>query len=125
MAVKVLVIDDEPDLELLVRQRFRKKVRDGVYDFVFARNGAEALERLREIRPSVILLDLMMPVMDGQKFREVQLARPEIASIPTLLLTADARATEAARRMSVAGLLAKPIALSHLLDVVRSYCPRA
>jgi sigma-B regulation protein RsbU (phosphoserine phosphatase) len=66
MAVKVLVIDDEPDLEVLVRQRFRKQIRDGEYDFVFARNGAEALDRLRaDPDVEVVLTDINMPVMDG------------------------------------------------------------
>jgi phosphoserine phosphatase RsbU/P len=66
MAVKVLVIDDEPDLELLVRQRFRKKIRDGEYDFAFARNGEEALEKLRDDPEiEVVLTDINMPVMDG------------------------------------------------------------
>jgi sigma-B regulation protein RsbU (phosphoserine phosphatase) len=66
MAVKVLVIDDEPDLELLVRQRFRKQVRDGEYDFAFARNGEEALVKLRDDPEiEVVLTDINMPVMDG------------------------------------------------------------
>src|SRR4051812_6741213 len=43
MASKILVVDDEPDLELLVRQRFRREMREGVYEFLFARNGEEAL----------------------------------------------------------------------------------
>ncbi len=63
---KVLITDDEADLELLIRQRFQKQIRQKTYDFAFARNGAEALERLdqdREIR--VVMTDLNMPVMDG------------------------------------------------------------
>ena len=43
ITVKILVVDDEPDLESLVRQRFRKQVRDKVYTFAFAQNGAEAI----------------------------------------------------------------------------------
>ena len=66
MPAKILVTDDEADLELLVRQQFHKQIRQKEYEFLFARNGAEALERLeaeREIR--VVLTDLNMPVMDG------------------------------------------------------------
>lgn len=66
MTEKMLVVDDEPDLESLIRQRFRKKIRDGEYDFVFASNGLEALARLLEHKDiGVILSDINMPEMDG------------------------------------------------------------
>jgi phosphoserine phosphatase RsbU/P len=66
MSEKMLVVDDEPDLESLIRQRFRKKIRDGEYDFVFAHNGLEALARLLEHKDiGVILSDINMPEMDG------------------------------------------------------------
>ena len=66
MPEKMLVVDDEPDLESLIRQRFRRKIRDGEYDFVFARNGLEALARLLEHKDiGVILSDINMPEMDG------------------------------------------------------------
>jgi sigma-B regulation protein RsbU (phosphoserine phosphatase) len=63
---KILIADDEPDLELLVRQRFRRQIRDHFYDFHFAHNGAEALEKVKEDPEiSVVLTDINMPVMDG------------------------------------------------------------
>lgn len=66
MPEKMLVVDDEPDLESLIRQRFRKKIRDGEYDFVFARNGLEALGSLLEHNDiGIILSDINMPEMDG------------------------------------------------------------
>ncbi|MDB5019582.1 MAG: adenylate/guanylate cyclase response regulator [Pedobacter sp.] len=63
---KILVVDDEADLELLVKQKFRKKIRDNTYEFVFAQNGVEALEKVKE-HPDldIILSDINMPVMDG------------------------------------------------------------
>jgi len=63
---KILVVDDEPDLELLVKQKFRRKIRENIYEFVFAQNGEEALERINE-HPDVdiVLSDINMPVMDG------------------------------------------------------------
>jgi len=63
---KILVVDDEADLEILVKQKFRKKIRENIYEFVFAQNGAEALERVKE-HPDldIILSDINMPVMDG------------------------------------------------------------
>jgi len=63
---KILVVDDEADLEILVKQKFRKKIRENIYEFVFAQNGEEALERIKE-HPDleVVLSDINMPVMDG------------------------------------------------------------
>ncbi|HTN87437.1 MAG TPA: protein kinase [Sorangium sp.] len=66
---KILVIDDEPDVPLLVRQRFRQQIRKSVYDFVFATDGETALEQLRK-HPDidVVLSDICMPGMDGLTF---------------------------------------------------------
>ncbi|MCD8739910.1 response regulator [Mucilaginibacter roseus] len=63
---KILVVDDEADLELLVKQKFRRKIRENIYEFIFAQNGAEALEKVKE-HPDldIILSDINMPVMDG------------------------------------------------------------
>lgn len=66
MPVKFLVVDDEPDVEFLIRHRFRSKIRAGEYDFVFAGNGAEALDRLGEHDDvAIVLSDINMPKMDG------------------------------------------------------------
>jgi phosphoserine phosphatase RsbU/P len=66
MNVKIMVVDDEVDLEPMIRQKFRRQIRDGVYDFVFAHNGLEALAKLIE-QPDIrlILSDINMPEMDG------------------------------------------------------------
>lgn len=66
MPHKILVVDDEPDLELLVRQKFRKQIRDKEFEFFFAHDGAVALEKIRqEPEIDVVLSDINMPVMDG------------------------------------------------------------
>lgn len=63
---KILVVDDEADLEVLIKQKFRKKIRENAYQFVFALNGLEALERLEEHRDvDIVLSDINMPEMDG------------------------------------------------------------
>ena len=63
---KILVVDDEADLEMLVKQKFRKKIRENIYEFIFASNGEEALKKVKE-HPDldIILSDINMPVMDG------------------------------------------------------------
>ncbi|MGZ3750859.1 MAG: adenylate/guanylate cyclase domain-containing protein [Mucilaginibacter sp.] len=63
---KILVVDDEADLELLVKQKFRRKIRENIYEFVFAQNGEDALLKLEE-NPDidVMLSDINMPIMDG------------------------------------------------------------
>ncbi|WP_075207579.1 protein kinase domain-containing protein [Archangium violaceum] len=68
-ASKILVIDDEPDVELLMRQRFRKFIRDKVYELIFASDGEDALEKLRQHPDTdVVLSDINMPRMDGLTF---------------------------------------------------------
>ena len=64
--VKILVVDDEPDLEVLIKQRFRKKIRENEYSFVFAANGRHALEQLQAHQDvDIVLSDINMPEMDG------------------------------------------------------------
>jgi len=63
---KILVVDDEVDLEVLVKQKFRKKIRDNDYQFLFAHNGVEALETIQSNQDlDIVLSDINMPVMDG------------------------------------------------------------
>lgn len=63
---KILVVDDEADLEALVKQKFRRKIRENVYEFVFAQNGEDALQKVSE-HPDldIVLSDINMPIMDG------------------------------------------------------------
>ena len=80
---KILVVDDEPDLEHLVRQRMRRDVRAGRYAFVFAHNGVEALERLNEDQEiDMVLTDINMPKMDGLTLLEqIPKVDPNIRSV--------------------------------------------
>ena len=66
MSYKILIVDDEPDLELLIRQKFRRHIREGKFEFSFAGNGQEALDKLdRDKEIDLVLSDINMPVMDG------------------------------------------------------------
>ncbi|WP_437307165.1 protein kinase domain-containing protein [Sorangium sp. So ce388] len=107
---KILVIDDEPDVPLLVRQRFRQQIRKSVYDFVFATDGETALEQLRK-HPDidVVLSDICMPGMDGLTF----LSRvAEINPIvPTVMVSAygDMTNIRTAMNRGAFDFLVKPI----------------
>ena len=88
-----------------------------------AANGLQALDRLRTgTRACVILLDLMMPVMDGWEFRDKQLEDPSLAAIPVVVLTADGNAKAKAQKMNAALGMAKPVRLDDLIQVIVKYC---
>ncbi len=103
MGFSILIVDDEPDLADLFRQRFRREVRQGHYVLHFATSGEEGLRRLAEIGPEliVILSDINMPGMDGLALlREIKRRRPEL---PVVMVTAYGddermRTREGARR---------------------------
>ena len=114
---RILVVEDDTDL----RQSICSVLSDAGYTSWPAENGEVALERAREERPCVILLDLMMPIMNGWEFRSEQLRDPDLSSIPVVIMTADGRAADKARTLH-ADYLRKPIHLDALLDLVNEYC---
>jgi CheY-like chemotaxis protein len=115
----VLVVDDNDD----VRDAIIAALEIAGYQAVGAENGAVALAHLRDegLRPGLILLDLMMPEMDGLEFREQQLRCEDLARIPVVVVSAFGRQT-AVRALGVADYLAKPIDFQRLLDVVAQHC---
>ena len=116
----VLVVEDDPD----VREAIAEVLVDCHYKPLHASNGAEALERLRAapIPPCVILLDVMMPTMDGWQFRAEQQRDPAVRDIPVVVLSAHADGADAAAKMAAAGYLKKPVALDALLGAVEQFC---
>lgn len=83
--VTILVVDDEPDVLFLLRLTLEA----AGYSVVEAAHGAEALETIRETRPTLIITDLMMPVMDGRELIRRVRSRPETADVPIMLLSAN------------------------------------
>jgi CheY-like chemotaxis protein len=114
----VLVVDDEPDL----RQLTANLLINHGFDVVIAQHGREALQRLREHCPDLVLLDLNMPVMDGWQFRAAQarLVDSHLVNIPVLILTGADGASEHAATLHAVGLIEKPFHPDHLLDAVRT-----
>jgi CheY-like chemotaxis protein len=112
MGVSILVVDDEPDVPDLFRQRFRREARQGQYVLHFAASGEEALDQLAdEIEPQliVILSDINMPGMDGlELLREVKQRRPDL---PVMMVTAygDDERRRRAAEFGAAQFITKPV----------------
>jgi two-component system, chemotaxis family, chemotaxis protein CheY len=115
----VLVVDDDRD----IREVLTDALEAEGYRVVTAADGQEALDWLRSgARPCIILLDLMMPKMDGIQFRTEVLNDAELACIPVVVLSADPSAIVAAKSLSFAGSLRKPVPLEALLAAVHAHC---
>jgi CheY-like chemotaxis protein len=117
---RVLVVEDDAD----IRESLIEILEESGFPTVGAANGHEALERLRGPgqAPCLILLDLMMPVMDGISFRREQLKTPELAGIPVVVLSAYRDIEEKAKDLNVAAFVKKPLDLDDLIGVARRYC---
>jgi CheY-like chemotaxis protein len=90
------------------------------YEVRTAEHGQAALDLLTRWRPGVILLDLLMPVLDGWGFRAHQLRDEQLAAIPVVLLSTVSGVEREARNLGVAACLPKPCDLDHLLTTVRA-----
>ena len=114
----VLLVEDDADVAEAVLDVL---MEDG-YQVAHASNGREALDLLLHAQPepSVILLDLMMPEMDGMQFRDAQLRDPRLAQIPVVVLSADRTLAEKARALGIENFVAKPLEPEQLLTIVRS-----
>ncbi|HWZ68560.1 MAG TPA: response regulator [Stellaceae bacterium] len=117
MSVSILVVDDEPDVADLFRQRFRRETRQGKYVLHYATSGAEALDRLAgESEPTLVavLSDINMPGMDGlQLLVEIKQRSPDL---PVMMVTAyddDERPRQAAE-YGAAEFLTKPVDFERL-----------
>jgi CheY-like chemotaxis protein len=114
----VLVVDDEPDFCEIVRLILQIHG----YDVITCRDGAEALALLRGgVRPCLILLDLMMPRMNGVQFREEQTRDPALRDVPVVILSGAGKVERTAAVLGVEGFH-KPIEPSVLVETVGRYC---
>jgi CheY-like chemotaxis protein len=109
----LLVVDDDDDVRLALKLYLEAEG----YEVDEAPNGREALARLRAgLRPKLIVLDLMMPLMNGWEFREEQKASPELRDIPVVIFTATGLNARTTDDITV---LPKPVDATQLLEVVR------
>jgi CheY-like chemotaxis protein len=114
----VLVVDDDPD----IRETLVETLEQEGYRAIPAQNGVEALVALRDgPPPCLILLDLMMPLMNGWQFRALQQHEPRWAGIPVVILSSADHAVEQAASMGACAYLRKPVDLYRLLDTVQRW----
>jgi CheY-like chemotaxis protein len=121
----ILLVEDDVDLLAVETQL----LHDEGYKVTAARNGHEALTLLRasgqRLLPCLILLDLMMPVMDGWQFRAEQIRDPRLAAIPVVVMTAHGGALAKRLDLAAAAALTKPVTANQLLDTVQRFCDAA
>jgi CheY-like chemotaxis protein len=122
MSVSILVVDDEPDVADLFRQRFRRETRQGTYVMHFAASGEQALDRLaNEIQPALVavLSDINMPGMDGlELLGEIKQRRPDL---PVMMVTAygDDERRRRARELGASEFITKPVDFDQLKKQLR------
>ena len=116
----ILLVEDDPD----IREAIQDVLTEEGYAVAVADTGLQALDRLRsgEPLPDLILLDLMMPVMDGWQFRAEQRQHPDWDAIPVIVLSAVGNTHEKADSIGALGCLRKPLDFDRLLQLVRQYC---
>lgn len=119
MSARVLIVEDDED----IARNLKDLLESEGHETEWARNGKKALEILTQSQklPSLILLDLMMPVMDGFQFRVEQEKDSRLAHIPVVIMTADAQIESKKARIGAKAFLRKPIEIDDLLKAVRLY----
>ncbi len=113
----ILVVDDDQAM----RNMLETVLLDEGYLVILARNGKEGLELVSKQRPALVLLDLMMPVMDGWQFLEAIKQIPEFQDLPVLLLSASRQLASTAKENAVKAFLPKPFELVKLLAYIDQY----
>jgi CheY-like chemotaxis protein len=117
---RILVIEDDE----LIRDSLVEFLVDQGYQAMGAVDGLDALAKLRggDPLPCVMVLDLMMPNMDGRSFRQEQLRDAALAPIPVIVLSAYRDVAKNAAELAVEDYLAKPLKLQVLLELVKKHC---
>ncbi|MBI2425931.1 MAG: response regulator [Candidatus Hydrogenedentes bacterium] len=126
--MKIMVVDDEPDIQLLFEQRFRKEIREGLFQFHFAFDGQAALAFLEDTQNTdlvLILSDINMPGMSGlELLREIRVKRP---GLQVFMITAytDAEKEAAAAAYGANAFISKPIDFTELKQRMLNACGTA
>lgn len=123
MATKILIADDEPNIVISLEFLLR---REG-YEVVIAHNGVEALQRIRDERPDMAILDVMMPQRNGFEVCQDLRQDPEFAKLRIMMLTAKGRDTEVSKGLALGAdvYMTKPFSTRELIAKVRALIDRA
>lgn len=114
---RILVVDDNIDIRLLLKKRLENEG----YEVLTAENGLDAQNAILSNPPCVVILDLMMPVMDGWQFLEWKKSQAkELADLPVLVVSAVSNNTKTPD--GVAGFLKKPVSVTHMLEHIQIHC---
>jgi CheY-like chemotaxis protein len=115
-----MIVDDDHDIREVVGQL----LRDCDYAPIAAKNGRDAIDQLHAMdeKPCLILLDLMMPVMNGYEFREAQHADADLCDIPVVVMSAHRPTAAQARELRITAILRKPFSVQSLLRAVATAC---
>ena len=119
----IMYVDDEPDIRAIVEMALQAV---GGFAVTLCQDGREALEKAPQVRPDLILLDVMMPGMDGPQTLEALRRVPELAAVPVVFMTAKVQPAEVARfrELGAADVIAKPFDPMALSDQVRAVWDR-
>jgi CheY-like chemotaxis protein len=114
---KILIVDDDADLVAVMKGTLESKM----YNVVVASNGKDGLKKAREENPDLVILDLMMPIMDGWIFAEEFHKDPDTAKIPVVAVSSFSESMGQPFPFEVAGFIQKPIRPNELLKMVDHY----
>jgi CheY-like chemotaxis protein len=115
----ILIVEDDYD----IREALTEILEGEGYPVRVATNGLEALGVIDgAAAPCLILLDLMMPVMNGWQFRGEQLRRPRVAGVPVVVISANSGLLQKTASLGAAAVLRKPISIDVLLETIKTHC---
>lgn len=120
MGKSILVIEDDKE----IRQTLVDVLEDEGYEVYSAENGEEGLKLLNEVSelPCLIIVDLMMPVLDGVGFRKEQIKSIKFSAVPTVLFSANGQISQKALTAGYSEYIRKPIDLEQLFEITQRYC---
>ena len=120
---QILIVDDDSSIAGLLFEL----LKSAGFEAQIARDGQKALEVLRKMKPlpSVIILDLVMPVMNGWQFRRAQLQDPELASVPVIVMSGTAAFDREVVELRADGILRKPVVVEKLFALLRRFCQQS
>ena len=121
MCKKILVVDDEPTIVKMLESRLKA---DG-YEVVTASSGEEGLEQCKSSKPDAVILDIMMPGMDGNEVAAHMQEDPSFSKIPIIFLTAVVKPQEIPKSRKIGGhyFLSKAFKITELLEILKKVLP--